>query len=308
MENGTGIQLSNQRTKPTKKIIGNSKLLEIMDQLSLTETHIIESLKSEDVNQAKLRLESGKYLLKAKKIVKDYGKNWEVEIAHIIPKDNNGLPIIKKTSRCERMKVAQCKNIEKYLDIGWKKLVKLASLIEPDGVVDIEKILAVAGFTPEIACKASLEDFSLGIDIYYELKNLKKQGIKIGSDLIRKCVQQKVKFDKKLYDTLKKTKRPDLTLKAKIHFDVTNETIKKEKPPESYISEIEETIEKLIKLMSLSLTSGPFPSYIPLYMYDDLVHYASKMYNESKRSTQNKQNKNNEEGTDICEFINHLLQ
>ncbi|MFU2207305.1 hypothetical protein [Solidesulfovibrio sp. C21] len=250
----------------------------IIAALETLEFKINKQSDSEDVVQARLRLESGKYLNQAKIFIKQQGLKWEIEVSKIIPKKQDGTPVIKKTTRAERMKVASLKHIEKYLFLGWSKLVKISELIKGD---DVDGFMADLGFDNTTASSLNYSDFSIAIDAKVVMKLLKKNNINISTDLVLKALRKGVVFEDKLLNQLSSKSRPDLVLKARMHYDLTKPIAIQNKSPLALSSEIEETMEKLITLMGKALKTDTVPKHIPGFMYEDLAHYNSILYEMS---------------------------
>ncbi|WP_148208325.1 hypothetical protein [Solidesulfovibrio magneticus] len=247
----------------------------IIAALGALESKINKQTDTEDVIQARLRLESGKYLNQAKSIIKKQGLKWEIEVSKIIPKKPDGTPVIKKTTRAERMKVASLNNIDKYLFLGWGKLVKISELIKGN---DVEVFLKDLGFNQADIKNFDYSEFSMAIDAKVVHSLLKKNNINISMDLILKSLRKGVIFEDKLLKELSGKARPDLVLKSLIHFDVVNPKTSQVKSPLAVSSEIEEVMEKLITLMGKALKTNTVPKHIPGFMYEDLAHYNSILY------------------------------
>jgi hypothetical protein len=247
----------------------------IIAALETLEFKINKQTDTEDVVQARLRLESGKYLNQAKIFIKQQGLKWEIEVSKIIPKKVDGTPVIGKTTRAERMKVASLKHIEKYLFLGWGKLVKISELIKGD---DVDGFMADLGFDKTTTSSLNYSDFSIAIDAKVVQKLLKKNNINISKDLVLKALRKGVVFEDKLLRELSGKSRPDLVLTTLIHYDITKPPTSQTKSPLALSAEIEEVMEKLITLMGKALKTDTVPKNIPGFMYEDLAHYNSILY------------------------------
>ena len=247
----------------------------IMAALETLEIKINKQTDTEDVIQARLRLESGKYLNQAKIIIKQMGLKWEIEVSKIIPKKTDGTPVIGKTTRAERMKVASLKHIEKYLFLGWSKLAKVSELIKGD---DVDGFMTDLGFDNTTASSLNYSDFSMAIDAKVVNKLLKKNNINISMDLVLKALRRGIVFEDKLLKELSSKSRPDIVLKTLIYYDLTKPSESQTKSPLALSAEIEEVMEKLITLMGKALKTNTVPKHIPGFMYEDLAHYNAILY------------------------------
>jgi len=260
------------------KLIQKDNLGALISQIEYLEKDITLSLENEDKKQADLRLKSGQLLLQAKALVKSKGMKWEIEAVNLIPKKINGRPVVGKTCRAERMKVAKLPGVENYTLLGWSKLVKIAELIKPTGSDVIGSLLVKCNMSLEEAVLTSSDEFTLIITLYTVKNDLKANNIKIPTKIIRKAIKRKIKFDNKLIKKLKQSERPDVVLLALTCFDTNGKSNVNSMSNNAVTTQIEEQMEKLSKTIQIALETGAIPEHIPGYVYEDLAHYLGAMF------------------------------
>jgi len=257
--------------------VWHEELDELVRQIVSTEKGIVSLLTNEDERQAELKLASGRLLLKAKGLVRSKGMRWEIEVVNLMPK-KCGRPILGKTCRTERMKVAKLPGVEMYTSLGWSKLVKIAGLVKPVGSDVVNDLLVKCNVSLEQANTLGSEEFSFIVDVCLTKKMLEKNGIMISAGLVEKALKKGVRFDDKLIKRLSKSQRPDTSLRALIGFDTLEIRSDAQTNPNAITTQLEEMIEKLIKTMQLALSTGAVPEHVPEYLYEDLAHYVGLIY------------------------------
>lgn len=260
------------------KVIEHDELTTVIRQLENIETNIVSFHENEDRKQAELKLKSGRLLLKAKSLVRSKGLRWEIEVVNLIPKNKDGRPVLGKTSRSERMKVAKLPGVEKYTSLGWSKLVKIAGLVKPTGSDAVENLLHKCKVSLEQAESMSCGEFSLIVCVCIIKNDLKNNKINIPASLIEKAVKRGIKFDAKLIKTLGQSKKAEGTLRALIYFDTVGKNKESSTSPNAVTTQLEEMMEKTSKTLRLALETGAIPRHIPKYVYEDLAHYVGWMY------------------------------
>ena len=222
----------------------------------------------DDIWQAILRIQSGKIILKAKQTC-TYG-TWEVfAITHFN---------LSTEERKIRQKVAKLKDIEKYYNLGWKRIKALAQAVDTHKFTDpIDKIFQNISYTLELEKEDDFEMFTILIEAFIINEKLfKKKKINIQLEHIADAVEVGLKFDKKLLDKLYESKNPTVTLLNMIDFE-TPET----KPRKQQIARCRELallLENLTKLGKQAIDQKYPMKSIELYLLEDGAHYITELF------------------------------
>lgn len=263
---------------PTKVVLFSqlsTEAKELLEDLHAHEKLILSHSLSIDQQAAELRLKSG-ILLNAFKDAVNKGKrkrHYETIVGAIF-QDDTGNPTIKKTTRCQRMKVAKLKDAASYINLGWKKLVSI-SVVANEKFSTIAEFLKTIGFDADNICELSGEQFELALKTAEAEYKLKKYRLKtIEKDVVEAAVRRGIEFDKKMIKRLSASKRPDQVLRAVIQYGVT-QAPNYAATNEPNIGEIESLMEKLFQHLNHANRREDkkgILDHIPGFMFEDLAH------------------------------------
>lgn len=253
----------------------SSEAKKLFDELQSHEQLILSHTRSFDQQAAELRLKSG-ILLNAFKDAVNKGKrkgHYESVVGAIF-QDDTGNPTIGKTTRCQRMKVANLKDAANYIHLGWKKLVSI-SVVANEEYQTIAKFLKTIGFNPDSNSELSGEHFELALKTAEVEHKLKKNRLKaIKKDVVEAAVKRGIQFDQKLMQQLIASKRPDQVLRAKTQYGVS-QAPNYASVQEQNLGEIEYLMEKLFQQLKQANKRDDKKGvldHIPGFIFEDLAH------------------------------------
>lgn len=268
----------NKQNVPTKVDFFSqlsSEAKKLFEELQSHEQLILSHTRSFDQQAAELRLKSG-ILLSAFKEAVNKGKrkgHYETVVGAIF-QDDTGNPTIGKTTRCQRMKVANLKDAANYIHLGWKKLVSI-SVAANEEYQTIAKFLKTIGFDVNNDEEISGEQFELALKTAVVEHKLKKNRLKaIKKDVVEAAVKRGIQFDQKLMQQLIASKRPDQVLRAKTQYGVS-QAPNYASVQEPNIGEIESLMEKLFQHLNHANRredKNGILDHIPGFIFEDLAH------------------------------------
>ncbi|MDY0143932.1 MAG: hypothetical protein RBR97_18780 [Bacteroidales bacterium] len=252
-------------------LVAENIIEKLINELIDLETTIIKQSLFDSVNQAKLKIQSGKLLNQMFIVIKQQGKKWEIEAPKIFI-DTNGREIIKKTSRCERMKVAKIIDIEDYIHLGWAQLA-LLSTHENEKIDNL--LIKYSLSKQDIENKSEIE-LKRTLNLVVSKKLLIDNKLIISDKIIKKAIINNFKIDKKIINKLRKYKDYEKALVKMIDYDCIENNKKIVTQNNKKLGSIEEKTEQLTVLLKNACNDHK-SFHIPNYMIEDLVHYALKL-------------------------------
>lgn len=244
-----------------------------LELISLEKTIINQTL-NDFVNIANLKVKSGKLLNQLEIILSQQGKNWK-QVAPFLFSNKEGKEIIKKTSRCERMKVAKLKDVDKFIYLGWAQLALLSTYTK----VEIECFLKEHSLTIKDIENKTEKDLKQLLEFSVSKQIIINNKLMITDETILKAVLNNFKISQKVINKLKKEKNPENSLINLIDYNCTesNSMIKEN----SKIGELEERTYQLTKIIKTACNK-PESLSIPIELLENLSHHLNKLINLKK--------------------------
>ncbi|WP_027178891.1 hypothetical protein [Maridesulfovibrio bastinii] len=247
----------------------------IHDDLLAQEQLIRAKYRSFETADALRKLKSGRDLIKLKDVVnKGRRKGYFETVVGLMFRDENGVQLIKKTARCDRMKVARFKDAEDFHFLGWTNLVTVSE-VASNNYNKIADFFKKISFDPMKHKKLTSKEFSVAVksaEITFKLKEEQVGPIK--EEFVRTAVRRKINFDSKFMKVLSNSSNPEALLRAKVEYNATkvpNYT----KNTEPDVGDIEILFDKLHTLLKYTNFLGDEKGkldHIPGYLFEDLAH------------------------------------
>lgn len=246
------------------------------------EKYINFNVHNEDVVKAKLKVISGRILLKAKNDI-PHGSWSQFAVKYFD---------ITEGERNIRMKAASIVGIENYFYLGWKRIKSLASAIKKIPKHDpFKDIMESISYTLDPTDPDDADFFKTLVDAYNikkELVDPAKLNIKL--ETIVTAIENEVEFNKKLIDYLKKSGNPAVSLLKVVDYGYPDG--KKAYKQKSKTRELILHLEKVTVLGIEAVNDhSSIANSLPGYVLEDAADVIGKLWNiikeqESKKEIQ----------------------
>jgi hypothetical protein len=238
-------------------LIAENIIEKLINEVIDLETAIIKKSLFDSVNQAKLKIQSGKLLNQMFIVIKQQGKKWEIEAPKIFIDSNGKEKII---------------DIEDYIHLGWAQLALLSTYEDKK----IDNLLIKYSLNKhDIKNKSELELKRI-LEFVVSKKLLIDNKLIVSDKILNKAIINNFRIDKKIINKLKKYKDYEKALVKMIDYDCNEENNKIITSNNKKLGSIEEKTEQLTILLKNACNDHE-SFHIPNYMIEDLVHYAIKL-------------------------------
>ena len=242
---------------------------EFKAELISLEKTITNQMLIDSVNIANLKVKSGRLLNQLNIIITQQGKHWK-QVAPYLFSNDQGKEIIKKTSRCERMKVAKIKDVDDYIYLGWAQLALISIYTEEE----IGNFLKNHSLTKNDISNKTERELKQILDTRVIKQTLNDNKLSISDETILKSVLNNFKINQKIINKLKKETNPEKALINLIDYSCSN--IKNTIKESTKIGELEERTYQLTKLIKLACKK-PESVSIPINILENLSNQLNKL-------------------------------